>query len=426
MQSKASKPLGRRVWAWSLYDFGNSSFAVLFGAMFAVYYTEDVVSPYYENVVGKPVEGEGDLWWGGTIALSMLLVAFSSPFMGGIADHTGRRKRILAFYTAVGVVSVFALMLVGPGGLGMVLVASALAALANIAFEGGLVFYNAYLPDIAPPDQRGRVSALGFAVGYAGSLVALGIAWPIVVSGHWQWMWAAIALQWLVFSLPLFKEMPPDQPTGLSLRAAALRGLKETGQTIRTVWGMKDLRRFLLAFFVYMDGVITVVYFASRYAKQTLEFTNLQVLGMLVIVQITALIGALAMGGPTDRKGPAWTVRVLLLWWVAVAVAAYLAQGQVFFLVVAGMAGLGLGSIQAASRVFLTRLTPKGRESEFFGFYALCGKTGSILGPITFGIVTMLSGGNQRPAVLAVAGFYFVGLLLLKGVKDDPVALADG
>ena len=169
MQSKASKPLGRRVWAWSLYDFANSSFAVLFGAMFAVYYTEDVVSPYYVNVVGKPVEGEGDLWWGGTIALSMLLVAFSSPFMGGIADHTGRRKRILAFYTAVGVVAVFALMFVGPGGLGMVLMASALAALANIAFEGGLVFYNAYLPDIAPPDQRGRVSALGFAVGTRGA-----------------------------------------------------------------------------------------------------------------------------------------------------------------------------------------------------------------------------------------------------------------
>ena len=150
-------------------------------------------------------------------------------------------------------------------------------------------------------------------------------------------------------------------------------------------------------------------------------WVGLSVLGMLAIVQITALIGSLVMGGPTDRYGPRFTVRIMLVWWVGVAVAAYLAEGKVFFLVVAGLAGLGLGSIQAASRAFMARLIPDGRESEFFGFYALCGKTGSVLGPVTFGVVKLMTG-NQRPAVLAVAAFYFLGLLLLKGVNDDPVA----
>ena len=159
----------RTVWAWSLYDFGNSSFAVLFASMFSVYFKNEIV---------KPAGGPPDLWWGVTIAGSMLLVALSAPFVGGIADHTGRRKRLLAVYTILGIVAVLALVLIRPGGMAMVVTGCLVAAIANVAFEGGIVFYNAYLPDIAPPSHRGRVSAMGFAVGYAGSLVALGIAWP--------------------------------------------------------------------------------------------------------------------------------------------------------------------------------------------------------------------------------------------------------
>lgn len=405
-------PDRRTVWAWCLYDFGNSSFAVLFASMFSVYYTRTVVRP-----TGAPP----DLWWGATIAGSMLAVALSAPFVGGIADHTGRRKRMLLVYTLLGICAVFALMAVGPGGMTMVLAGCGLAALANFAFEGGIVFYNAYLPDIAPPSHRGRVSALGFAVGYAGSLAALALAWPLVAGGWWTWIWLAIGLQWLVFALPAFARLPADRPTDLGFARAARRGVRETLKTLREVWGMRDLRRFLIAFFIYMDGVITVVYFAARYASKTLQFDDLGILGMLAIVQVCALLGSVAMGRPTDRLGPRWTVRLMLLWWVGVVVAAYFAESRTFFLVVAGLAGLGLGSIQAASRAFMARLIPKGRESEFFGFYALCGKTGSILGPVTFGVVTLIAGGNQRPAVLVVASFYLVGWWLLQNVGDEPV-----
>lgn len=411
MQPAEAQPDRRKIWSWSLYDFGNSSFAVLFASLFSVYYKVQVVAP-----TGQ----EGDAWWGATIAGSMLLVALTSPFVGGIADHTGLRKRLLGIYTALGVLAMFALLLVRPGGVQMVLLGSVIAAVANIAFEGGLVFYNAYLPDIAPRSMRGRVSALGFAVGYAGSLVALALAWPLVARDAWGWVWVAIAIQWAVFAIPLFLYLPADKPTGVPLHTAAARGVSGTWKTFRTILRMKNMRRFLLAFFVYMDGVITVVFFAASYATETLAFTPLQVLGMLAIVQITALLGSMIMGGPTDRYGPRWTVRIMLVWWVGVAVSAYLAEGKIFFLIVAGLAGLGLGSIQAASRAFMARLIPHGRESEFFGFYALCGKTGSVLGPVTFGVVKLVTG-NQRPAVLAVAAFYLFGLLLLKGVNDDQV-----
>jgi len=402
----------RTIWAWSLYDFGNSSFAVLFASLYSVYYTHEIV---------KPAGAPADLCWGLTIAGSMLLVAISSPFMGGIADHTGLRKRLLILYTLLGSLAVLSLLLVRPGGGWMVVLGGLLAAAANFAFEGSLVFYNAYLPEIAPVSHRGRVSALGFAVGYAGSLLALLIAWPILGTGQWGWLWVAIALQWVVFALPAFRRLPADAPTGMAFGQAAANGVRQTWRTLKHVWGVRDLRRFLLAFFIYMDGVITVVFFAARYATETLGFDTLQVLGMLTLVQVTALVGALAMGRPTDRMGPRRAVQLLLVWWVGVAGAAYLAESKGTFLVVAGLAGLGLGSIQAASRVFLTRLAPPGRETELFGFYALCGKTGSILGPVTFGLVTWITGGDQRPAVLAVGAFYFVGLLLLKGISDRQV-----
>lgn len=400
----------RTIWAWALYDFGNSSFAVLFASLYSVYYSEQVV---------KPTGGPADLLWGATIGGSMLAVALSSPFVGGISDHTGRRKLLLAVYTLLGILAVLSLVGIGPG---WVLLASLCAALANFAFEGAMVFYNAYLPEIAPASHRGRVSAVGFAVGYAGSLVALGVAYPLVKAEAWHWLWVAIAVQWAVFALPAFWRLPPDRPKGLTFMEAGRQGFRQTAQTIRDVWGMKNLRWFLIAFFFYMDGVITVVYFAARYARKTLEFDSVQLIGMLAIVQVTALLGSLLMAKPTDIKGPRWTVRLLLGWWVAVVVVTYFTHDKTLFFVVAAMAGLGLGSIQAASRALLARLIPPGRESELFGFYALCGKSGSILGPVVFGAVAALAGGDQRPAVLVVALFYAIGFILLARVDDRPVA----
>ncbi len=405
----------RTVWAWSLYDFGNSSFAVLFASLFSVHYGSEFVEP----VLGK---AQADLLWSITIASSMLLVALSSPFVGGIADHTGRRKRMLVVYTLVGVVCVTALMGFRGGGVGVIATVSILAGLSNFAFEGAIVFYNAYLPEIAPPDHRGRVSGLGFAVGYAGSLVALGIAVLVVPTGNWDWLWFAIGAQWVLFTIPALRYLPADRPTGMGLVAAGKQGVRQTMKTLREVWRMPNLRRFLIAYFIYMDGVITVVFFAARYAKTTLGFDSMQLIGMLAIVQVTALIGSLVMAKPTDKMGPRWVVCLMLIWWGGVAVAAYLAESKEFFLVVAGLAGLGLGSIQAASRAFMARLIPKGRESELFGFYALCGKTGSIAGPVVFGVVTALADGNQRPGVLAVGAFYLLGYLVLRKVSDEPVA----
>ncbi|MHC4956922.1 MAG: MFS transporter [Planctomycetota bacterium] len=392
----------RTIRAWCLYDFGNSAFAVLFPAVYAVYFGE---------IVGDPERA--DFLWGLVVSLSMFMVAFTSPFLGGVADHAGLRKRMLGVYTGLAIAAV---LLVPTLAEGMVVSAFLIGLVANFAFEGGIVFYNSFLPDIAPREYHGRVSARGFAVGYVGSLIALGYTAVLAGLDLVVLIWLFLGLHWALAATPAFRRLPPDRPTGLGFFGGARQGLAQTAATFRRVWALKSLRWFLIAYFFYIDGVNTVIVFASRYATTTLEFETGELMAMLALVQIAALAGSLATAKPTDIRGPHWTVRLTLFWWIAVVITAYFATSKAAFFVTAGFAGLGLGSIQAASRAFMSRLIPKGSEAEMFGFYALCGKTGAILGPLVFGIISAAFG-SQRPAVLAVSLFYVAGLLLLRNVK---------
>lgn len=395
-----ARRMNRRVAAWCLYDFGDSAFAVLFPFLYGVYYADTVVGG-----------SRGTAWWGYTVSASMLCVAISAPFLGGISDHAGVRKRLLGLYTAVGVAAVLCFVHVSPG---MVLAGFALGVLANFAFEGGIVFYNAYLPDIAPATHHGRISAAGFAVGYVGSLVAIGLA---ALLRNWAWIWLALALQWAISALPLFLALPSDRPTGVGVVEAARRGLRSTVRIWKEVLGMPDLRTFLFAYFFYMDGVNTVISFAGPYAKQKLAFGDADLLILLALIQVTALVGSLAMARATDLRGPKWVVRITLVWWIAVcATTWFVNESRALFWGVAVLAGLGLGCIQASSRAFMSRLIPKGREAELFGFYALSGRAGAVIGPFLFGTLADVFG-DQRHAVPTVGLFFLAGLLLLRKVR---------
>ncbi|MEE8104563.1 MAG: MFS transporter [Planctomycetota bacterium] len=393
--------------AWCFYDFGNSAFAVLFTAIFSVYYQDIIVG-------GK----DGIFWWGLTISLSMAAVAISSPFMGGIADHAGIRKRMLAIYTALGIVAVLGFTQLDAG---MAVAGFAIALVANFAFEGGVVFYNAYLPEIAPASHHGRVSAWGFAVGYVGSLLALVIA-VAVFEISMTLVWIALAVQWAIGATPALLFLPKDKPGGMTVAAAARKGFRQTATTIRSVIRMPNLRRFLIGYFFYIDGVNTVIAMASVYASKELNFETSELFMLFGVVQLSALAGSMAMAKPTDAKGPKWAVQWSLVWWILVVLAAFFAETKGVFWGVAVLAGLGLGSIQAASRAFMSRLIPKGREAELFGFYALCGKSGAILGPVLFGTLAKIFE-SQRPAILTVAVFYIIGLVFLRKVKEEATDL---
>jgi UMF1 family MFS transporter len=176
------------------------------------------------------------------------------------------------------------------------------------------------------------------------------------------------------------------------------------------------MRRFLLAYLVYEDGVNTVIAFSAVFAGKTLGFSFTEILALFMVVQVTALAGSTGWAGATDRRGPRLVVGVTLVQWIAVTLLAFFVDAKWQFWAIAVLAGTGLGAIQAASRTFMATLIPAGREAEFFGFFALVGKTGAILGPVVFGGVSRALGGNQRAAILAVGLFFAVGLALLARV----------
>lgn len=393
----------RQVASWCLYDFANSGYsAVIAAVLFPVYYTSVIVPEH------------GDLWWGRAVSLSIAIVALSSPFIGGIADFGGFRKRLLFIYTAVCVTAVSLLGLLKPG---MALEGFALFVIANVAMEGGLVFYNSFLNDIAPKEWRGRVSSYGFAVGYVGSILSLVIALPLVKGEHFAAIWLLTAGLFLVFSLPAFLYLPSDvKKEGRRSLDAAREGLAYTWTAFKAIWKEKEARKFLIAYLIYQDGVNTVIVFSSVFAAKTLGFKPGELIMLFVFVQVTALVGSLLMARSVDYRGPKKVVMFALVLWTMVTVFAYFAQTKLQFWAVALIAGTGLGVVQASTRAFFSRFIPKGRESEYFGVYSMVGKTSAMAGPLLFGYMSYTFG-SQRPAILVFSLFFLTGLVLIGFVK---------
>jgi UMF1 family MFS transporter len=349
----------------------------------------------------------------------MLLIALSSPFLGGIADYAGLRKKLLALYTGICIASVSGFSFLAPGG---VMTGFVLIVFANMGMEGGLVFYNSFLPRIAPEGYQGRVSSWGFSIGYAGSIASLLIALPLVKTGHFELAWFATAAFFALFSLPAFLFLPADAPAGIPVLQAGTNGAKQSWQTIKALWGRREPRKFLIAYLFYEDGVNTVIVFSSIFAATTLGFVTGELVGLYLTVQVTALLGALVLAKPTDTWGPKKVVMLSLVLWTLVSIAGYFVQTKQQFWAVASLSGLGLGTVQAGTRAMYTRFVPPGCEAEYFGVYSLVGKSSAVMGPLIFGFISS-NFGSQRPAVLSIAVFFITGLILLSTVRGGGPAM---
>lgn len=407
----------RTIVAWTLYDFANSAFAAVI--------LSTVYPAYYANIVVGNADGRGDLWWGAGVSTAMVIGALTSPLLGGVADHAGARWN---FFVGFSVIAIVATALMATVDTGMVLWGWLLTVVGIVTFEAAIVYYNSYLPRIAPPDKVGRVSAAGFAVGYAGSLVAFAAAYPFAAREAYGGCFAAAAVLFAVFAIPAVVVLPRDTRHPMSLATAAAHGVGDTLATLREILrdpARAQMRRFLAAYLIYEDGVNTVVTFAGVFAAKTLGFSFTEIIALFMVVQLTALLGAAAWARPTDSRGPRFVVAVNLVQWTVVTVAAFFVVSKAQFWIVAVLAGTGLGAIQAASRTFMATLVPPGREAQFFGFYSLVGKTGAIFGPLVFGGVSRLLSGNQRAAIVSVGLFFVVGLILLGRVSaGGPTAAA--
>lgn len=407
----------KELWGWYSFDFANTSFTVMVVTVaYAIYFREYVVGDLSILLPwgARPV---GDVLWGLGNAISMLLVGITSPYLGAIADGTSRKKLFTGLFTIFCIVPTALMVTVGPGEIWWGLL---LFVLGNIGFQGGLVFYNAFLPQISPPGRMGYVSGMGFAWGYVGALITLMIAMPFASRATDIGSHSALAptflisaIFFLIFSVPFFlfvRERPPR----MRLADNAWReGWIRVRSTLSQLNHYRHTGRFLIAYFIYSDGINTVIAFGGIYAVVTLDFTAMQVIVFFAVLQIAAIAGAWGLGLLTDRWGARQTVELTLLLWTIMTIGAFLSRNAFTFYLVGALAGVAMGSSQAASRTLMAELTPPSREAEFFGFYGLCGKFSAIIGPLQFGLVTLITG-SQRLAVLSVSVFFIVGWLLLR------------
>ena len=417
-----------KIFVWTLYDFANTSYSIVVVTfIFAVYFKNTIAE-------GKPI---GDLFWSFGISISMLITAIIAPILGAISDYSAGKKRFLLLFTLLCVIPTGLLYFTGTGD---IYVALALFILANIGFEAGLVFYDSYLPEITSVNSYGRVSGYGFAMGYIGSLTVLAIAVPFIQSNQIKETFPLAAAFFIVFSIPLFIFLKDTRKDVSSKKAYIRIGVDRVYSTITNLKNYKNLTLFLLAFFFYIEGVNTVIFFSGNYASSTLNFSMEELILFFIIVQTTAIFGSIFFGVISDSIGQKKAISISLFIWIFTILIAFFTSSEENYLVqylsgaynlsnkevmikcfyfVGLLAGSVMGATQSTSRSLMSRLTPAEKKTEFFGFYSLFGKSSAIVGPLVFGFVSYLSG-NQRIAILSIGIFFIIGLVLLKFVNEDP------
>ena len=409
----------RAIVSWALFDFAGAPFSTLIVTfIYATYFTKAFTAD----------PNHGTALWSRGVSTTALIVAFCSPLLGALADRGGYRKRILGIATLVCAAGSAALYWVMPG---QIVLALALVVVANIAFEFAAVFNNAFLPDLAPRDKVGTLSGVGWACGYLGGLSALVIALVTLVQPETPWFGFStaggeniratnllVAIWFLAFSVPLFLWVPEDRsrvsPTD-RIVSDTFAQLKRTFTEIRKY---RQIVRFLFARLLYNDGLVTVFAFGGVYAGVTFGFTFQQVILFGIVINVAAVIGAVALGFLDDWIGGKRTIVISLIGLSAATLLAMFATSAAMFWVAGISIGIFAGPNQAASRSLMARFVPRDVENEFFGFFAFSGKLTAFIGPFLLGVLTEWSG-SQRVGVGIVVVLFVVGLVALGYVDES-------
>jgi UMF1 family MFS transporter len=395
----------KKIFIWTLFDFANTSFSIVVVTfLYAVYFKKVVAQ-------GQPI---GDLYWSLGTSVAMIITAIISPVLGAIADYSAGKKRFLLFFTLLCIAATSSLFFIGSGDVfwGVIIFI-----LANVGFEAGLVFYDAFLPEITEPKNYGRVSGYGFAMGYLGSLATLAIIYPFIQSDLIRESFPVAALFFLIFSLPLFIYLRDNRKNIAEHESYYKIGITRVWNTLSHLKNYKNLATFLLAYFFYIEGVNTIIFFSGNYASTTLGFSETELLIFFLTVQTTAIAGSVILGIVADSIGQKKTIIITLFMWLITVLIAFLVQDKMGFYIVGLIAGAAMGSSQSTSRSLMSKLTPPEKKTEFFGFYSFFGKSSAVIGPLVFGLVSFISG-DQRLAIISVGFFFVVGLLILTKVKD--------
>ncbi|MFN7122093.1 MAG: MFS transporter [Hydrogenophaga sp.] len=401
----------REVFGWAMFDFANSGYTtVVLTAVFAAYFVGAVA--------------DGAEWaafaWTAALSLSHLIVMLTIPAMGAWADQHGAKKRLLMFTTAGCVLATAALALVGPGAvvLGMVLIV-----VSNVFFAWGESLVAAFLPELAKPAAMGRVSGWGWSLGYCGGMLALGLSLAYVLwaqaKGHkaaefvpvTMLITAVVFALASVFTLVFLRERakPKSNVAGSAWRQS-YQQLRSTFQQARRY---QDFMWLLACATAYQGGVAVAITLAAIYAEQVIGFVQQETMVLIFVLNIAAMVGAFAFGYWQDRLGHKLALGITLVGWVATCLIAAVTTTKGGFWYAAAIAGVCMGSSQSSGRAMAGMLAPPAQLAEFFGLWTFATRVASIIGPLSYGAITWMTGGNQRLAIGSTAVLFVIGLVLL-------------
>ena len=417
--------------AWTMYDWANSAFATT------------VMAAILPNYFGMYIATEASLTlWGYTVAIGSLIAALISPILGAIADFRGSKKTFMGFFVALGVASTALMYLVDtPGDW---LLASILYILGTIGFAGSLVFYDALLPHIADPDEIDEISTRGYAIGYIGGGLLLLINVVMIFVGPrflpnmaendavalmMRLSLSSVAVWWTVFSIPIFRHVKEPErkiEKGEEDMNLVVAGFKRFFTSLKDISKFRDLFLFLLAFFVYANGIGTIITMAVAFGTD-LGFGTTILIGTLLMVQFIAAPFAILFGKISKKLGVKKSINISLLVYTLISIVGFLMSKEWHFILLGFAVATVQGGSQALSRSLMGQLMPKSKSAEFFGFFSVSEKFNTVIGPILFSVINQLTG-NSRLAIISLVIFFLAGIALLSKVdikKGIAVAKAE-
>jgi UMF1 family MFS transporter len=410
--------------AWALYDFANTiySYAIVSYAM-GLWLTDD-------RRLGA---ADGQLWFGVANAVSVGLNAAVSPVLGAMSDRGGRRLPYLLFFTAQTIICSGAIGLVAGGtGAGPAAIGIVLFSLANFGYQAALIYYDATLPVVSKPESRGRVSGIGVATGYLGTIL-IAILILVAGSGSGSLTFIMAAVLFALFAAPIFLVVREPAGSGARFRARdALASWSQLRTTLADAAAVPGLRRFLVGRFFYTDPVNTVIVVMSTFAVKAIGFTESEANLVLLGLTIAAVVASFGWGFLVERIGPKRTLMIVLASWCVGLVIGGAVLSKPTFLLAGILLGSGLGGVWTSDRVFMLRLSPPDKIGEFFGLYGLAGKFSAVTGPVLYGAtVSYLLNQGWGSGAYQVGIFTFlilmvIGVAILRGVPDREPTIVEG
>jgi len=411
--------------AWCMYDWANSAFATtVMAAVLPTFYSAVAAATLSPDPERARVLASS--YWGYTNTIAMLLVALAAPVLGAIADHSAAKKRFLGGFASLGILFTTLLVLVGTGDW---LMASLFYVLGRIGFAAANIFYDSLLPHIARPEDIDWVSAKGYALGYLGGglLLAVNLAMILkpelfgIPGAEWgtRLSFVTVGLWWAIFSIPLFKNVP--EPKAILERGEAANpiraGFQRLQHTFRHIRRYRELFKFLIAFWLYNDGIGTIITMAVIFGAE-IGIGETDLIGAILAVQFIGIPFSLLFGRLASWLGTKRSIMLALGVYTIIAIGGYFMQSALHFWLLAFLVATVQGGSQALSRSLFGSMSPKSKTAEFFGFYDVSSKFAGILGPAIFGLVGQLAG-SSRLSIISLVVFFIGGGLLLALVDEQ-------